>query len=355
MKLTISKSIIENILIHAQPFLEKKDTSQITSHVYLNVSNSILTLKATDNEIGFEVSTNQINSIEDGTITANGKKFLDIVKILKDKDINLETQNDILYITQENSNFKLPTFSSNEFPQFPQLQNKKSITINSQIIIDSFKKINSAIDNNNPKYELNGALLDIKEDSINFASTDTRRLAVVNINSKNDNELSIIVPKKAIIEIQKLFFNDLEIYYDETNLIIKFEQYTFFTKLINGKFPEYSRIIPKKTKYNLLLPKKSMMDAIKQITTISNDIKITFDFNSITFESLSDDNIEAKTVLDFPTSFEKPFSIAINSRYILDFLNSINSLEFHIGLNESNLPFILSNENFKTIVMPIVI
>jgi len=355
MKITIQKSIIENILIHASPFLEKKDTSQITSHIFLNVSNSKLTLKATDYEIGFLVTTDKVTILQEGSITANGKKLLDIIKILKDGEISLELRNSILHISQSHSNFKLPTFAFNEFPEFPNYEGKTPISIESQVLIESLKKITPAIDTNNPKFELNGALIDIKTDSINFASTDTRRLAVVNIENQNSNELSIIIPKKAIIEIQKLFFENIELYYDETNLIIRSEQYLFFTKLINGKFPEYARIIPKEIANILVLPKALIIDSLKQITTISTDVKITMLNNDITFESLSDDNIEAKTVVNYPTNFTTPFSIAINSRYLLDFLNSINNSEFTIGLNEGNLPFILSDGDFKTVVMPIVI
>jgi DNA polymerase-3 subunit beta len=355
MKISISKSILENILIHAGPFLEKKDTSQITSHVYLNAQEGKLTLKATDYEIGFLVTTDTLTIEENGSITANGKKFLDIVRILKEGNINLEVKGDILHISQGHSNFKLPTFSYNEFPEFPSYEGKSRISIESHTLIESLKKITPAIDTNNPKFELNGALIDIKSDKINFASTDTRRLAVVTIESQNENELSIIIPRKAIVEIQKLFFDNIELYYDETNLIIHSQQYTFFTKLINGKFPEYSRIIPKETKYNLLLPKAVMIDAIKQITTISSDVKITFFGETITFESLSDDNIEAKTEITFNTNFTEAFSIAINSKYLLDFLNAINSTEFTIGLNEGNLPFIIKDQNFLTVIMPIVI
>lgn len=355
MILTISKSILENMLIHAAPFLEKKDTSQITSHVYINASNSSLTLKATDYEIGFIETTKNVNITKEGSITANGKKFLDIVKILKDGEINLEVKKDTLHITQGHSNFKLPTFSHNEFPEFPTYEGKARISIDSHSLIDSLKKITPAIDTNNPKFELNGALIDIQKDFINFASTDTRRLAVVKVQNTSEQELSIIIPKKAIVEIQKLFFNNIELYYDQTNLIIHSDQYTFFTKLINGKFPEYSRIIPKELANTLLLPKALMIDSIKQITTISADLKITLLNDIIGFESLSDDNIEAKTEISHSTGYTQPFSIAINSRYLLDFLNSINSSEFTIGLNEGNLPFVLSDQNFKTVVMPIVI
>ncbi|SFV65810.1 DNA polymerase III beta subunit [hydrothermal vent metagenome] len=355
MKISIQKSILENILIHAGPFLEKKDTSQITSHIYLNAKQNKLTLKATDYEIGFLVTTEELTIINEGTITANGKKFLDIVRILKDGEINLEMKDENLFISQGHSNFKLPTFTHSEFPEFPSYENRSKISIDSHTLIDSLKKVTPAIDNNNPKFELNGALIDIKKENINFASTDTRRLAVVSINNQNENELSIIIPKKAIIEIQKLFFDNLELYYDETNLIIHSEQYTFFTKLINGKFPEYQRIIPKETKYNLTLPKATMIDSIKQITTISTDVKITFFEKTIHFESLSNDNIEAKTEINFTTNFNEPFSIAINSKYLLDFLNAINASEFNIGLNEGNLPFVMQDKNFITVIMPIVI
>lgn len=355
MKITVQKSIIENILIHSQPFLEKKDTSQITSHILLDASNSTLTIKATDYEIGLQVFTKSVDIIETGIVTANGKKLLDIIKILKDGNINLETKNDMLHISQSNSNFKLPTLSYKEFPTFSTYEQKPKILINSQRLIESLKKVTPSIDTNNPKFELNGALIDIKNESINFVSTDTRRLAVVNIENQSNNELSIIIPKKAIIEIQKLFIDNIELYYDDTSLIIKSEQYIFFTKLINGKFPEYSRIIPKELSKTLILPKATMIEAIKQITTISVDIKITFSTNSIIFESLSDDNIEAKTEVNYETGFLTPFVIAINSKYLLDFLNSINSSEFNIGLNENNLPFVLSENNFKTVVMPIVI
>jgi len=355
MKIIISKSILENILIHAGPFLEKKDTSQITSHIYLNASNLNLTVKATDYEIGFLINSTNVNIIKDGTVTANGKKFLDIIRILKDGDINLELINNILHISQANSKFKLPTFEHTEFPEFPTYNNKSKIQINSQLLIDSLKKITPAIDTNNPKFELNGALMDIQHNIINFASTDTRRLALVTINNHSQKDLSIIIPKKAIIEIQKLFFENIEIYYDETNIIIISEQYTFFTKLINGKFPPYVRIIPQELKITFVLPKIKMIEAIKQITTISTDVKIIFHNELITFESLSDDNIEAKTAIEFNTNLIEPYSLAVNSRYLLDFLNVINSSEFTIGLNESNLPFVLNDNNFKTIVMPIVI
>ena len=330
MRIAIAKSVLENMLIHVQPFLEKKDTSQITSHVSFEVQGTKLVVKATDYEVGLVIESDQVSVEMSGSITANGKKLLDIIRILKDGEVILETVQNILHIQQARSNFKLPTFDAKDFPSFPDYSDKPRIQIDSQLLIESLKKITPSTDTNNPKFELNGALIDIKNEGINFVSTDTRRLAIVNVTNTNETELSIIVPKKAIIEIQKLFFNNIEIFYDETYLIIKSDQYLFFTKLINGKFPDYTRIIPKEISKSLSLPKAQMIDAIKQITTISNDLKVTFTQNTIEFESLSDDNI-------------------------LDFIGQTKNSEFIIGLNEPNMPFVLEDENFKTIVMPIVI
>ncbi len=355
MKISVQKSILEQVLSQMQPFLEKKDTSQITSHVYMNASDSNLTIKATDYEIGLKTTIKNIDTKENGETTANGKKLLDIVRILKDEELIIEKKEDTLYIKQGHSKFKLPTFDPSEFPTFPSIENRPKISIDSYKFVTSLKKIAPAIDSNNPKFELNGALIDIKEEFINLVATDTRRLALVRLENSPETSLALIVPKKAIQEIQKLFAEELEIYYEETNLIINSGDYLFFTKLINGKFPDYERIIPSSLNYELELSKSKMIEAIKQITTISNEIKLTFLKDRIIFKSLSEENIEAQTEIEAQTPFEEKFVMAVNSRYLLDFLSNIESENFQMGLNEPELPFLLKNDNFLTIIMPIVI
>jgi len=355
MKVSINKGVLETILINTQPYLEKKDLSQVTSHILINAIEDELILKATDFEIGLSYNSKNVKIVDRGTATANGKKLLDIIKILKDDEVILETINDNLYIKQNKSKFKLPMFNPNEFPSFPKIDNKSKFNINSSLFVRSIKKIAPAIDNNNPKFELNGALIDIKNDFINLVSTDTRRLAIVKLENSTGNNFSLIIPKKAISEIQKLFFDEIEIYYDENTLIAKSSNFQFFTKLINGKFPDYERIIPKDKNFRLLLNRNKIVEAVKQISIISNEMKITFKSDKIVFESLNDENIEAKTEIEYITGLDNDIYLATNSRYLIDFLSNIENSDFTLGFNDSSLPFTLEDENFITIVMPIMI
>ena len=355
MIIKVNKNVLEHILINAQSFLEKKDASSITSHLLLAVYEEKLEIRATDFEIGILMFSQNITVEQPGTATANGKKLLDIVKILKDEDITLKTEDDFLYIEQEKSKFKLPMFNAQEYPAFPTIDNKARFEIEPVQFLHSIKKISPAIDTNNPKYELNGALIDLQEEKINFVATDTRRLAVVTLENKIENQIALIIPKKAIGEIQKLFFDEMEIFYDENTLLIKSENFIFFTKLINGKYPDYQRIIPKEYKVELVVDRDQMIDHIKQIATISQEVKLTFTAESIIFESLNEDNIEAKTEMPFTTSLEENIVLAVNSRYILDFLGQVEQNEFKLSYNDATLPFTLQSNNFITVVMPIML
>ena len=354
MKIRVTKSLIESILINLQAFLEKKDASQITSHIYFEAQNDICTVKATDGEIGLIIHSSHMSIEDEGSFTANGKKFLDIVRILKDEEIVLEKVENTLNIKQDKSKFKLPTFNPNNYPSFPLIENKPQITLDSISLIKGLKKISSAIDNNNPKFELNGALLNVKNHRTQLVGTDTRRLAVVTLENQNEHQFSLIIPKKAILEIQKLFIDQIDIYHDETNLIIQNKNYYFFTRLINGNYPDYERIIPVNSKITIELPKKEMLDSIKMITTISQEIKITFLQESIGFNSLTGDNIEAKTELLIQTNLKEPFELNVNSRYLLDFILQTEESTFQIFLNEPTLPFVLKDKQFITVIMPII-
>ncbi|ASM34272.1 DNA polymerase III subunit beta [Campylobacter sputorum subsp. bubulus] len=354
MRVKINKNSLESIVTNTKTYLEKKDTSSITSHIFLSANNGVLNVKATDYEIGLTYKQKNLTIIDEGEATANGRKLLSIISSLKDGDVTLETVQNYLYIKQNNSKYKLPMFKAEDFPKFPDIQNKNKFEIDSSILSRSLKKIVPCVDTNNHKFELNGALVDIKNDYINLVGTDTRRLGIYRIDTQTDKEFSIIIPKKAILEIQKLFYDKIEIYYDENTLIAVSDNFEFFTKLINGKFPDYARVIPKEIKTRIRLNRDMMIEGMKTISILSEQMKLTFAPNEIVFESIIEDNSEARTSIEFQTGVSENISICLKNRYLLDFLGSIEESEFDIELNSQETAFLVVCGNLKTVIMPIV-
>jgi len=351
MKIKFTKSIIENLLAIATNFTEKKDKSQITSHVLI-IADENLIIKATDKEFGIEIKDNSTKILEKGKISINGKKLYEIIKTLNEEEITIESNEKNATISQNSSIYKLPLFNANEFPEFPQIENTQKININASEFIEGIKKIFPVIDINNPKYELNGALIKIEKENINIVSTDTKRLALFNIKNSNQKDIEIIIPRKAIAEIRKLFSENFEIFTDYINLILKTEKITFFTKLINGSFPNYKKIIPQSYKEIIKINKIEFTKKIRQIVVISNEIKFSINKTSMEIESISEENIEAKTELEITSNLEN-FVFAANSKFILDFLSVIEEDEFELCLNEANIPFTLRSKQFQTIIMPL--
>jgi len=352
MKLKLSKAVVENILSTVINFTEKKDNSQITSHICIEANDGIY-FRATDKEFGITYKDNTSQIIEKGKATINGKKFYEIIKALNDDFVDLEIEENIATISQKHSIYKLSTFNADEFPEF-DFSDSKKIDIYGFNFINGLKKILPVIDNNNPKYELNGALLKIENNKIELVSTDSKRLALYSIKQENQELLEFIIPKKSISEIRKLFSNEFEVFYDNINLIIKSEFITFWTKLINGKFPDYKRIVPGGFKTKITLNKNNFVNAIKKINIISNEVKLTIDNSKIYFESISNESFEAKTDIDIVSNINN-FTFAVNSRFLLDFCNVVDNDEILLCLNDENVPFVLKEKEFQTIIMPLSI
>ncbi|NLO17251.1 MAG: DNA polymerase III subunit beta, partial [Arcobacter butzleri] len=131
MKLSINKSLFENVVSSMQAFLDKKDASSITSHIYLEVKENKLLIKSTDYEIGLSVTIDDISDFIDGKATVNGVNLLGIIRRLKNDIISIETiHNNQLEIKQGRSNFKLPMYNAEEFPLFPKIEELNSLNIN---------------------------------------------------------------------------------------------------------------------------------------------------------------------------------------------------------------------------------
>jgi DNA polymerase-3 subunit beta len=274
---------------------------------------------------------------------------------MKKGSIVFEFVENLLQIKQGKTQLSLKTIEG-ELPRFPQKEGKSSLKFNGELIKSAFEKVAIAIDSNSPKYEITGSLISITKESINFVSTDTKRLVFVEEKSHFEDieELELILPKSAIIEIPKLFYNDVEFFYDTDSLVIQNNELYFFTRLINGKYPNWKRIIPDTFNYEYQFDVRNAVENIKQISFITDEIKVEMNANNVILETLADGTSKAQGETEFEVdfNFEKIIQFGVSSKYVLDAL-SLFSDEVSFGFNESNRPFVVSKENTKVVVMPV--
>ena len=354
MKISIQKNILEKILINSQSFTEKRDLTQITSHVLIQAKDGTLTIKATDYEIGLQTVIPNSKSTEEGEVTANSKKIADIVKNLRDEIINLYTEEQLLVIQQGNAEFKIPTFIAEEFPKFPLTKTSEQVQLSNIALSEQIKMSLPAADNNNPKHELNAILLDLRNTEYLVVSTDTKRLSLITCKEQSGITQKAIISKKSALEIQKILNNESKIFINKTNLIIENTNTTFFTKLMSGEYPRYEAIIPNELKYKIELPKQEILDNLHMIASLSNIVTISIHSNGIQLTTGQDAQSQAKIDLEINTNIAS-FLLHANIKYFIDFLNVTKSNTFFMELEEENTPFILISENHKTVIMPVII
>jgi DNA polymerase-3 subunit beta len=144
-------------------------------------------------------------------------------------------------------------------------------------------------------------------------------------------------------------------YFDQTKLILKSQNQLFFTKLINGSFPNYEKIIPNDFSHKFNIQKDVFVNAIRQTNIFSDNTVMTFLNDRIIFKNINKEGFDAKTEIEINTGFENEFVVIINSRHIIDFLSQIDTKECLMCFNEQDRPFMLKSENFITIIMPLKI
>lgn len=370
MKIEINKSIIESTISSIQPFIEKRDSTSITSCILIQVKDKELILKATDYEIGIIAKLN-CDSVEgDDTLAINGKKLLDSLKALKDDKITLEKKDygdkgEKLEIKQGKSTIKLPSFIGDNFPTFPENYKSSKLNILSKNLIESLKKLLPVIEINNPRAEYRNALIDIKDYKFNFVATDTKRLEIISFTNQSVEKFNFMFPKKAILEVQKLFSEDADIYFNDKNIVIENEKFTFWTKIPNGNFIDYDKVVPKDIKHRIHIDKDKIIEALRIINAIWFQAKLTFSKDKISFEVVyNDKDFNATAEIDLDKELNKEFieslgdesfSITLNSKHILDFVAHINTQTFEFGINENiNSAHTLKSDNFLLTFMPIL-
>lgn len=366
MNFSIDKKDIIGELQLLHGIVEKRNTMPILANILIDVSDKEVELIGTDLEVGLK--THFPAKIEEkGSLTVSGRKIFEIVKSLEeDQTIVFKEAGDLLMeIISGNSQFKVLCLPKEDFPQVPSAKFEKNISIPLKIIQEMIDRVYYAIAQEQ-RYYLNGALMILKENSLEFVSTDGHRLAYTAKTLEDiqvKEEIRGIVSKKALSELKKFEDEAVDFDLDENNLFFKVGNRTLISRIIEGKFPNFDAVIPKDNPNTLSLSRDEISDAIRRVALLSTErskgVKFTIEKNQLRLFSSNPEIGEARDKVEVEYDGDE-LEIGFNSQYLLDFLTTVKEERIKIELKDENSAVLIkpdSEEDIKYfyVLMPMKI
>ncbi len=360
-----------NIIINAEEFVnhltnvigvvDRKQTMPILGHVLISGSSGEITITASDLEVQIS-SKFKANISEDFLITLPGRKLFDILRSLGNSELQLSSDNDAIVLKTEKSKFSLQQLPSNEFPLFDKTEGDNTFVIKQSDLSDIFIKTQFAMAQQDVRFYLNGLLLEINSESLNVVGTDGHRLAktTTTLDKKSISEQSCIVPRKAIQELIRSLSDskDCKVSLIENQASFSFSQVTLTTKLIDGTYPDYNRVMPAETTTNILLETKTLKPALQRVSILANEkfrgVRIDIENNKIIISSENPEQEQAVEDIDIDETNVK-LSIGFNVSYLIDAVNACSGDLVTLGVNDENTSALItdpSDPNTKYVVMP---
>ena len=368
MKFIISKPIIFKTLSHLQNIVDKKNTLPILSNILIDADNNNLTLSSTDMDISITETIN-CSVLESGSTTINAQLIYDIIRKIPDTSEIEIISNDgkLLTLRSNGSRFSLACLPKEDFPIIETKGNGNKIKTKAKTIFKLIDKTKFAISNEETRYFLNGLYCNItNEDNnnyITFVGTDGHRLA--KFSSLADDITSeipgVIIPKKTINELSKLLsdnLNDIEFYISANKVIFYIDNLILVSKLIDGNFPDYKKVIPDNNQNHLLVKRANLLSAVDRVSTIANEkspvIKFKLLNNLVNLSTVNNENSTATEDLKVTYDGDE-IEIGFNSKYIMDILNNLDEEEVTLSFKDNASPIIAkekSNPNLIYVLMP---
>ena len=368
MKFIITKPVIYKALTHLQSIVNKKNTLPILSNILIEADQNTLNLSSTDMDISIKEKIN-CNVIESGSTTLNAQIMFDIIKKLPETSEIEFISNDskILTIRSNVSKFSLSCLPKDEFPIIETELKGKKIKVKSQTIFKLIDKTKFAISNEETRYFLNGLYFNIQPEVssslITFVGTDGHRLATSSayVDEKIDEIPGVIIPKKTINELSKLLSensNDIEIDISQNKIVFYIDNLILISKLIDGNFPDYKRVIPSGNDKDLIIDRINLLSAVDRVSTIANEkspsIKLKLLNNHINLSTINNENSTATE--DIKVKYNGiEIEIGFNARYIMDILDNLEGEEIKISFNDNSTPIIAQevlNSDIIYVLMP---
>jgi len=366
MKFSIKKEEILEELQLLQGIVEKRNTLPILANILIDSTGKRVEMIGTDLEVGLK--THFPAKIEKtGAVTVSGKKLFEIVKSLSEgKMVTFkENEDSMIEIKAGESEFKILCLPKEDYPQVPEPRFEKDITFPLNLVKEMIDRIYYAITQEH-RYYLNGALLILKDKSMELVSTDGHRLAYTSKSLdelKLDEEIRVIVAKKTLSELRKIENEKVEFDLDENNLFFRVKNRTLISRIIEGKFPNFEEVIPVDNPNIVVLSREEITNAIRRVSLLSSErsrgIKFYIGKNQIRLFSSNPEIGEARDKLD--VNYEgQDLEIGFNSQYLLDFLSAVKTEKIQLELKDENSaalvrPAVEEGGKFLYVLMPMKI
>jgi DNA polymerase III subunit beta len=365
MEFSVKKFDLLEELEATQGVVERKTTIPILSNLLCEATGNRLSITATDLELSIRTSC-EAKVRKEGSAAIPAKKLLDIVRLLPEEEIRFKLlENHYVSITCDRKTYKLVGMSKDNFPTLPNFP-QASAKIPAKLLSDVIAKTTFAISLEESRYTLNGALLVLKPNSITMVATDGHRLALVETDYKFEGtfpETRVLVPKKAMIEIQRLAAGDpaaCEFAQDESHLFFQFDRRQLTSRKLTGQFPNYEAVLPRDTNKVIVLERGQLQDALRRVSQLadprSHAVKFVLAKEGVEVSASSPEYGEAKESIEKEFKGD-PITIGFNAQYLLDFLSAASDGPISFELKDEQSagqlrPMADESSRYRYVVMP---
>jgi DNA polymerase-3 subunit beta len=363
MKFQIEKETLLNPLQQIIGAVEKRQTMPALSNVLLRATDNSLTLTATDLEI--ELVSNIAMIIDQpGDITVPARKLLDICKSLPNESmINFSVKDNKALVQSGRSRFSLATLAANDFPALDAINSVNEFEIAQKTLHDLIDKTAFAMAQQDVRYYLNGLMLEVSANNLRAVATDGHRLAYCEKETTADiaDIKQVILPRKGVLELVRLLSDTedkVKVILGSNHLQVEFDDLRLTSKLIDGRFPDYNRVMPTDGKNIVTADREQLRQALIRASILSNEkyrgIRLILENNLVKLQAHNPDQEEADIELEVDYKGDE-IEIGFNVNYMLDVLNVASSDMVQAALRDSNSSFLLTypdQEDCKYVIMP---
>lgn len=362
MKLSAARDVLLKPLQAVIGVVERRQTMPILSNILLVTKNGQLSVTATDLEVEL-VAEAEVEVEAGGEITVSGRKLLDICRALPDGAmVNISLSGDKLSVKSGRSKFTLATLPAAEFPSIEDIKASQTIAVGQDVLARLIDKTHFSMAQQDVRYYLNGMLLETGGKHLRAVATDGHRLALCQVELDGDplDEQQVIVPRKGVLELQRLLGGEsmLDVELGSNHVRIQLDGIRFTSKLIDGRFPEYERVIPEDSANQLTADREILRAALQRTAILSNEkyrgIRLIIRDNSVVLQAHNPEQEEAEEELEISYSGDD-IEIGFNVNYLLDAIGAVEGEQVNLSVVDSNSSCLIRQPDdggSKFVVMP---